>query len=518
MAYNRFEDLLKPETNPEDEDDEEDQDDGYIHKYKKLENYSSSSSSLVINSRVIGASLSVKSDFENANIVLSHPIRIILKHNQEENVSRPQCVYWNEDLNNWKGDGCWVEATNLTHTVCMCNHLTHFALLMDMRPYEVLTNNNNWLRILTSIGCVVASLCLSFVTLMLFLVKGDNSEALSIHRNLSITLLITELTFMLGMDRTDTPFLCGLTAGFLHFFLLAAFIWTFLESFDLYVNLIDVYETMKSSNRLWWYYVLAYVGPSAIIIISVCIDPYSYGTETYCWLRVDNYFCFSFVGPAIGIIFGGIVFISISCFILCQNTSVSAAIKGKDEAKVDDIKFGLKWILVLLCLQCATWTFGLVYVNIQSSSLAAVTFTLLNIILGVFIVIYCSIRTENIQHHRFVHFMPWMTWCVKEDSECTNSKGNIHNTAYGTNRLPVVTQVATQVAAIMPSPSQHHSIIGNDSNLCSPSAPTTQIPSVRFCSIVSGIASPHQDPASTVIVTFKSRITFFFNIRTIFFH
>lgn len=32
----------------------------------------------------------------------------------------------------WSEDGCFVDRTNRTHTICMCNHLTNFAILMDV--------------------------------------------------------------------------------------------------------------------------------------------------------------------------------------------------------------------------------------------------------------------------------------------------------------------------------------------------------------------------------------------------
>lgn len=32
----------------------------------------------------------------------------------------------------WSEDGCHIDQTNRTHTICMCNHLTNFAILMDV--------------------------------------------------------------------------------------------------------------------------------------------------------------------------------------------------------------------------------------------------------------------------------------------------------------------------------------------------------------------------------------------------
>lgn len=73
-----------------------------------------------------------------------------------------------------------------------------------------------------------------------------------------------------------------------------------IAGFQLYVMLIEVFEAEKS--RLRWYYLVAYGAPLLVVAISCIIDPLSYGTDRYCWLRADNYFIFSFVGPVILVI------------------------------------------------------------------------------------------------------------------------------------------------------------------------------------------------------------------------
>lgn len=74
----------------------------------------------------------------------------------------------------------------------------------------------------------------------------------------------------------------------------------FISGFQLYVMLIEVFEAEKS--RIRWYYLVAYGVPFLIVAISAIIDPFSYGTDQHCWLRADNFFIFSFVGPVIAVI------------------------------------------------------------------------------------------------------------------------------------------------------------------------------------------------------------------------
>ena len=32
----------------------------------------------------------------------------------------------------WSSEGCWLLESNRTHTICKCDHLTSFAVLMDI--------------------------------------------------------------------------------------------------------------------------------------------------------------------------------------------------------------------------------------------------------------------------------------------------------------------------------------------------------------------------------------------------
>ena len=55
-----------------------------------------------------------------------------------------------------------------------------------------------------------------------------------------------------------------------------------------------------TSLRLrWWHYTVAYGLPLLVVSVAAIIDPFSFGTDTYCWLRTDNYFVFWLVGPAL---------------------------------------------------------------------------------------------------------------------------------------------------------------------------------------------------------------------------
>ncbi len=77
-----------------------------------------------INSKVVSASLGRHMQR------LAEPAKITFRHLRTFNVSSPRCVYWDLLSSGWAADGCHVEASNRSHTRCLCSHLTNFALLM----------------------------------------------------------------------------------------------------------------------------------------------------------------------------------------------------------------------------------------------------------------------------------------------------------------------------------------------------------------------------------------------------
>ena len=55
------------------------------------------------------------------------------------------------------------------------------------------------------------------------------SDRNSIHKNLCLCLLIGEVVFLAGIGQTHLRVVCGVVAGLLHYFFLAAFAWMFFE-------------------------------------------------------------------------------------------------------------------------------------------------------------------------------------------------------------------------------------------------------------------------------------------------
>ncbi|XP_069693680.1 latrophilin Cirl isoform X4 [Periplaneta americana] len=405
---------------------------------------SSRNTTRVLNSKVISASLG-----KGRHIQLSEPVRLSLRHLRTENVSNPACVFWDYTMSAWSDEGCHVETTNRTHTTCQCDHLTNFAVLMDVHATYLPPSHQMALQIITYIGCIISVVCLLLAIVTFQLFRGLKSDRTTIHKNLCVCLLIAEVLFLAGIGQTDKPVVCGIVAGLLHFFFLCAFAWMFLEGFQLYVMLIEVFEAEKS--RIRWYYIFAYGAPLIIVAVSCVVDPFSYGTDRYCWLRADNFFIFSFVGPVIAVILANLVFLSMAIYMMCRHANASASMKSKEHSRLasasgkeenalqNKLQSHLAWLrgaIVLVFLLGLTWTFGLLYLN-EESVIMAYIFTVLNSLQGLFIFVFHCVQNEKVrkEYRKFIRRHSWLPKCLR-CSKHSNGKERRSSLYAGSNGNP----------------------------------------------------------------------------------
>ncbi|XP_027894299.1 adhesion G protein-coupled receptor L3 isoform X10 [Xiphophorus couchianus] len=348
--------------------------------------------SVIVNSAVITAAINKDSN----KVYLSDPVIFTIRHLQqsEENFN-PNCSFWSYSkrtmIGYWSTQDCRLLSTNRTHTTCSCTHLTNFAVLMahvDVKNtdpvHEMLLDVITWVGILLSLVCLLISL----FTFCFF--RGLQSDRNTIHKNLCISLFIAESLFLVGINRGDQPIACAVFAALLHFFFLAAFTWMFLEGVQLYIMLVEVFESEHSRRR--YFYLVGYGVPALIVAVSAAVDYRSYGTERICWLRLDTYFIWSFIGPATLIIMLNVIFLGIALYKMFHHT----AILKPDSGCLDNIKSWVIGAIALLCLLGLTWAFGLMYVN-ESTVVMAYLFTIFNSLQGMFIFIFHCVLQKKVR-------------------------------------------------------------------------------------------------------------------------
>ncbi|XP_058290540.1 adhesion G protein-coupled receptor L3 isoform X24 [Hylobates moloch] len=353
----------------------------------------STNHSVIVNSPVITAA--INKEFSN-KVYLADPVVFTVKHiKQSEENFNPNCSFWSYSKRTmtgyWSTQGCRLLTTNKTHTTCSCNHLTNFAVLMahvevkhSDAVHDLLLDVITWVGILLSLGCLL--ICI--FTFCFF--RGLQSDRNTIHKNLCISLFVAELLFLIGINRTDQPIACAVFAALLHFFFLAAFTWMFLEGVQLYIMLVEVFESEHSRRK--YFYLVGYGMPALIVAVSAAVDYRSYGTDKVCWLRLDTYFIWSFIGPATLIIMLNVIFLGIALYKMFHHT----AILKPESGCLDNIKSWVIGAIALLCLLGLTWAFGLMYIN-ESTVIMAYLFTIFNSLQGMFIFIFHCVLQKKVR-------------------------------------------------------------------------------------------------------------------------
>lgn len=272
----------------------------------------------ILNSGILGASA--------ANVTISglqDDVIIYLRNIQPVPANYvATCVFWDFKMNDrsggWNSTGCKVKNSTDIETICGCNHLTSFGILLDLSREPIISRTQaTILTFITYIGCGVSAIFLA-ITLLTYLAFGklrkDIPSKILIH--LCLSLLLLNLVFLVDAWLAlfpDAVGLCISTAWFLHYFLLVAFTWMGLEAVHMYIALVKVFNSHISHYMLK--FSLAGWGiPMIVVIIVIAIDKNNYGlvsygkfsdgtTDEFCWIKNDvafyvavvAYFCLIFL-------------------------------------------------------------------------------------------------------------------------------------------------------------------------------------------------------------------------------
>ena len=125
----------------------------------------------VLNSRIISASLARG---KHLQLPTSSPVTVSLKHLREEGMGSPVCVSWDLETSAWSRSGCQVVETNRSRTVCQCDHLTNFALLMQEQNVPIVIHLPQF-HVEIIIGAIVLVLII-ITALVLFKVRSESKS------------------------------------------------------------------------------------------------------------------------------------------------------------------------------------------------------------------------------------------------------------------------------------------------------------------------------------------------------
>uniref|UniRef100_A0AAZ3P386 Cadherin EGF LAG seven-pass G-type receptor 1 n=1 Tax=Oncorhynchus tshawytscha TaxID=74940 RepID=A0AAZ3P386_ONCTS len=294
----------------------------------------------IINTPIV--STVVHSERVPFTIPLAQPITLEYRLLETEERTKPVCVYWNHSIavqgtGGWSAKGCELVFRNSTHISCQCSHMSSSAVLMDISKREhgeVLP-----LKIITYTTVSASLLALLITFLLLAILQKLRSNLHSIHKNLVVSIFLSELVFLFGINQTEKVFTCTVVAILLHYSYMCTFAWMFVEGLHIYRMLTEVRNINHGHMR--FYYAIGWGIPAIITSLAVGLDPQGYGNPDFCWLSVHDTLIWSIAGP-----------IAIIVLVSVQWTfEKSGAICS------------LRIAFVLLLLISSTWLLGLMAVN-----------------------------------------------------------------------------------------------------------------------------------------------------------
>ncbi|XP_076129135.1 adhesion G-protein coupled receptor G6 isoform X3 [Alosa pseudoharengus] len=362
---------------------------------------------LSLNSYVVASSVG---NFSIRN--LKDPVRIEIAHLLHKPDPKRSCVFWDFTIKNgiggWNSEGCLVSPDSSDNrTVCLCNHLTHFGILMDISgtAAQIDYQNTRVLTFITYIGCGVSAI-FSAATLLTYITfeKLRRDHPAKILMNLSTSLLFLNMVFLLDgwLASFGMEGLCIAVAVFMHFFLLTSFTWMGLESIHMYMALVKVFNTYIRRYILK-FCLVGWGLPAAIVCIVVAVDKHSYGLNYYgkgdigqesskfCWIRSNTVFYVTCVGY-----FSIIFLMNVAMFIVVMIQICGRNGKRSNRTLREEILRNLRSVVSLTFLLGMTWGFAFFAwgpVNLAFMYL----FSIFNSLQGLFIFVFHCALKENVQ-------------------------------------------------------------------------------------------------------------------------
>uniref|UniRef100_A0A3P8WL92 Adhesion G protein-coupled receptor D1 n=1 Tax=Cynoglossus semilaevis TaxID=244447 RepID=A0A3P8WL92_CYNSE len=194
-------------------------------------------------------------------------VRIVLTHvltkDQQDQVQNQSnkvflyCAFLDYSTNEgvWSNQGCVRSDGNMTYSVCLCNHLTNFAILMQVVSVSTICN-----------------------------------QRYHIHANLSFAILVAEILLLISARFEPGTMPCVVMAVLLHFFFLSAFAWMLVEGLHLYSMVVKVFGSEGSKHA--YYYGIGWGGSvhtrhrHCPLLVGLCDGDY--------WSCQEGFFVFLF--------------------------------------------------------------------------------------------------------------------------------------------------------------------------------------------------------------------------------
>ncbi|KAK3523307.1 hypothetical protein QTP86_029517 [Hemibagrus guttatus] len=341
----------------------------------------------------------------------------------------PFCVLWDNSIMNnswgsWSSKGCKTVLTDASHTKCLCDRVSTFAILAQ-QPIEIAMEYSGVPSVTLIVGCGLS--CIALITLAVVyavLWRYIRSERSIILINFCLSIICSNILILVGQTQTHNAGICTMTTAFLHFFFLASFCWVLTEAWQSYMAVTGKVRTRLIRKR---FLCLGWGLPALVVAISIGFTKAKgYGTPQYCWLSLEGGLLYAFVGPA-----AAVVLVNMVIGILVFNKLVSR--DGILDKKLKHRAGASLWSsCVVLPLLALTWMSAVLAMTDKRSILFQILFAVFDSLQGfVIVMVHCILRREV---GKIQILQPLISYCVQDAFRCRlrNCKDPIGADATGT--------------------------------------------------------------------------------------
>ncbi|NXD30093.1 AGRG3 protein, partial [Spelaeornis formosus] len=326
---------------------------------------------------------------------LQEPVQLTFIHGELPRVSQSCLPSSSWQAGGWRSSGCVTQPGD-EGTVCSCDHLTFFTLLLN--PALDRSTAKALMAVATA-GCGVA-MAFSIFTMAFcifircrFRFEETVRINLGLHVNLVGSLLLLNLAFLLnsGLSGRTHPRTCRVLGGLTHYCLLCCFTWTALEGCQLYLLFIKVlgiyiHRYLAKLCLAGWGFPVLVVGVAGVI---GSYGEYSIQTVDQqviahlCWITSKHLLVHYITNCGY---FGLIFLFNMAVFGVVTQKSCSLQSTGAVQGYRKPWKVALV-AAGLFCLLGATWALAFLTYGISSTAVLYL-FTILNSLQGIFIFIW----------------------------------------------------------------------------------------------------------------------------------
>lgn len=297
---------------------------------------------------------------------LAEPIRIGFSHDVIAKTHSRKCVSWdtkNDPLKvNWVVDGCETRKIGEKQTECLCNHLTYFTVLVQLKPKPV--RHLLALTAITSLGCAVSLIsCIALIIYLYRKSRKPKEHSTLVHIGLAVSLALLNLLFFSTgvLANVGGESVCVWVGAVLHYALLSSLIWMGIEVLHTFWL---VHMVFKTSPKPWVWFLIGFALPAVpVVILSTMKDIYGLkkispsddlsNPYQMCWMKTNSRALLAHYVTNVTLL---AILVSSGLVMLCL---VYREIRNRDEWRQNRVAFLSIW--GLSCLFGTTW--GLTFLD-----------------------------------------------------------------------------------------------------------------------------------------------------------